>query len=145
MRAPILDHTGTVINVVIIGNESDWSPPPGQTLGVPGGEIGDKWDGATYMRTPAPAPVPTQQDYAGAIQAHIDATAGSRQYQDGASIAGYVASTVPAWQAEAAAFVAWRDRVWVYALEQLQLVEGRQRPQPSVEELLGELPPMVWP
>lgn len=40
----------------------------------------------------------TEQDYAAAIQWHVDATAKSKGYADGMALAGYYsASTIPAW------------------------------------------------
>lgn len=92
-----------------------------------------------------PGPSPTQADYAAAIQAHIDATAKQRGYNDGVHLASYVASTVSPWSAEAAAFVAWRDAVWLYAYQQMDLVTANERAKPAVEELVAELPVVDWP
>lgn len=88
---------------------------------------------------------PSLDDYRLAIQSHIDAAAGQRSYDSGLTCASYVGSTNPTWAAEASAFVAWRDAVWVYAYAELAKVEGGQRPQPTVETILDELPSMVWP
>lgn len=88
---------------------------------------------------------PSESDYAAAVQARIDAAARARGYADGVALASYATSTVPAWNAEAGAFVAWRDAVWSYAFAQLAAVEAQQRSQPSVAELVGELPAMTWP
>lgn len=80
-----------------------------------------------------------------AIQSHIDETARSRSYDSGNSLASYVASTNETWAAEAGAFVAWRDAVWVYAYAELDKVTSGQRPVPTVEDFIAELPVMVWP
>lgn len=80
-----------------------------------------------------------------AIQAHVDGTAKSRRYGDGNSLAGYVNSTIPKWSAEAAAFVAWRDQVWVYAYAELDKALGGQRPIPAVADFILELPAISWP
>ena len=93
---------------------------------------------------PSP-PAPTQDDYRRAIQARIDETARVRRYDSGASCASYAASTVPAWAAEAQAFIAWRDAVWAYAYAELARVEAGERPQPTVDEFLAELPTITWP
>lgn len=87
----------------------------------------------------------TQTDYQVAIENLINQTAQARQYDNSLSLAGYVASTVPQWAAEAQAFIAWRDQVWVYAYAQLALVQANQRPQPMVADFLNELPAIVWP
>lgn len=51
-------------------------------------------------------PAPTSQDYADAVQSHVDAVAKSRDYGNGALLASYATSTIPTWAADAAAFVA---------------------------------------
>lgn len=92
-----------------------------------------------------PSPLVTADDYGEAIEAHADAVARSRQYSDADRLASYVNSTNPAWAAEATAFVAWRDAVWGYACAQMAAVQAGQRPQPSVAELVDELPVISWP
>lgn len=87
----------------------------------------------------------TQADYAAAIQAHIDAAAVSKQFNDGVTMASYAASTNLQWAAEAQAFVAWRDAVWAYAYAELEKVLTGQRPQPTIEAFLTELPAIAWP
>lgn len=77
------------------------------------------------------------------IQAMIDAKANERQYDSGATLASYVNSTIEQWAAEAQAFVAWRDQVWVYALAELNKVRSGEREQPSVEDFLNELPEFI--
>lgn len=102
--------------------------------------------GITVGEVPPPEPgPPTLEDYRIAIQAHVDATAQERQYDNGVSCASYVNSTVQQWAAEAAAFVAWRDAVWAHAFTELDKVLNEERPQPTVEEFLLELPAMQWP
>jgi hypothetical protein len=98
------------------------------------------------IRTPA-APTPEQMiaAYQAAIQRHIDAKAGERSYTDGIHAASYTASTVPLWAAEAAAFVAWRDAVWIYAVALLTEVQGGQIAPPTEAEVIAGLPALVWP
>lgn len=130
-----LDGNGAVIA------RGDHPQPDREMIELPaGGELGDSWNGDEWLK-----PGPTLDDYRREIQAHVDATAQQRSYDSGASLAGYATSTVPAWQAEAVAFVAWRDAVWVYAYTELEKVETEQRPQPSIEGFIAELPAMVWP
>ncbi|UIY28683.1 hypothetical protein LZK73_18305 [Neorhizobium galegae] len=83
--------------------------------------------------------------YQAAIQAMIDETARSKLFNDGVTMASYVASTVGLWAAQAQAFVAWRDKVWQYAYSELSKVQAGERSQPSVDKFLGELPEIVWP
>ena len=84
-------------------------------------------------------------DFGAAIQSHIDATAKSKGYADGVALAGYSTSTIPAWAAEAAAFIAWRDQVWIHAYTELAKVQGGQRATPTIDGLIAELPAITWP
>lgn len=43
------------------------------------------------------------------------------------------------------AFISWRDALWAYAYAELRKVAQHERPQPSVDDFLKELPAMVWP
>ena len=79
------------------------------------------------------------------IQEMIDAKAQEKQYDSGATLASYVNSTIEQWAAEAQAFVVWRDKVWAYALTELDKVQAGQREQPSVRDFLAELPVFEWP
>lgn len=87
----------------------------------------------------------TLADYVAAIEAHIEATASAKAYSGAVSLAIYVNSTVPQWAAEAAAFVAWRDGVWSYAYAEMAKVQAGTRSQPTVAELVAELPSIGWP
>nr|WP_320141261.1 hypothetical protein [uncultured Cohaesibacter sp.] len=120
---------------------SDWEPVPDDVFA---GHI-DNGDG-TFSAPPIAASVPTQDDYTKAIQALFEETASSRRYEQGATaFATYVNSKDTEWAAEAQAFVAWRDTVWRYAYQQLDAVQSGDREQPSVGELLAELPKPNWP
>lgn len=92
-----------------------------------------------------PVPAPGIDAYRSAIQIHVDATAQQRSYDSGVICSSYVVSTDPAWAAEAQAFVAWRDAVWAYAYSELAKVQAGTRPQPSVTDILAELPAIAWP
>lgn len=93
----------------------------------------------------AEAKRPQPAAFAAAIQQHIDGVAAERGYGSGVSLASYAASTVPAWAAEAAAFIAWRDAVWGYAYAELDRVARGERAHPTIAGLIAELPPMAWP
>lgn len=80
-----------------------------------------------------------------AIQAHIDTTAQSRSYDSGVTCSSYVGSANPQWSAEAQAFVAWRDVIWAHAYTELAKVKGGEREQPTVAEMIDELPAIDWP
>lgn len=102
-------------------------------------------DEIAEVGVPPEAMPPTITDYENAIQDLVDTSARERQFRDGVTLASYTASTKPKWAAEAQAFVAWRDNVWFYAYGELAKVQAGQRPQPTVEQFLGEIAPIAWP
>jgi hypothetical protein len=108
------------------------------------------------MWTPDPAIIITPEEKASvaqaatverfrqAIQQHVDRTARERLYDNGHTLASYISSTNSQWAAEAQAFVAWRDAVWLYAYVELDKVMVGKREQPSFEDFVGELPSISW-
>jgi len=99
---------------------------------------------AAWQAEIAQQSAPTPETFSRAVQAHLDATAQERSYDDGYTLATYVSSTNPIWAAEAAAFVAWRDAVWAYALGELDKVQAGTRGVPTAEEFIAELPEFGW-
>lgn len=120
----------------------DGAAPPAGAIEVPTApnDARQRWVGGEWG-----AVAPTADDYKLAIVAMLDAKAQERRYDNAISISTYVGSTNPQWASEATAYVAWRDAVWAYAYAELDKVTSGQRPQPSVAELLAELPAIVWP
>jgi hypothetical protein len=90
-------------------------------------------------------PPPSITDYQDAIQSHIDATAVSKQFNDGVTLASYKASTNALWASQATAFIAWRDQVWEQAYVKMASVQAGQIPQPTVADVVASLPAIVWP
>lgn len=80
-----------------------------------------------------------QAQIALAIDAHVEAQAKAMGYNSAANCAGYRDSTVPAWAAEAQAFIAWRDAVWQAAYDELAAYEQSQT-VPGVAEVIAALP-----
>ena len=89
-------------------------------------------------------PAPTLFHYEAAIAAHVEAVAVSRSYSSAGSCTGYINSTVPAWAAEATAFVAWRDAVYLAVFETMAEVQ-QGAPAPRIADLVAGLPVMEWP
>lgn len=102
------------------------------------------WQNGAWVEAP-PDPAALIAAYQSAIQLHIDTRAGERNYTSGIHAASYVGSTVPLWAAEGAAFVAWRDAVWVQSIALLAQVQGGQIAPPTVAEAIAGLPALVWP
>ncbi|MGG7581042.1 hypothetical protein [Rhizobium sp. Nf11,1] len=87
---------------------------------------------------------PTIADYQTAIQEMVDETARGKQFNDGVTLASYANSTNPEWAGQALAFIAWRDQVWLYAYAELEKVQSGEREQPTVEQIIAELPLIAW-
>ena len=56
----------------------------------------------------------------------------------------YATSTNAAWQAEAVAFIAWRDAVYASAISTFSQVESGSIPAPTIENFLAGLPSINW-
>lgn len=93
----------------------------------------------------SPAGPLTADDYAAALQEHIDATANTRGYGNGVMLASYAASTNAVWAAEATAFIAWRDAVWLAAYTELAAVQSGAHPAPTIAAFIAGLPAIAWP
>jgi len=83
--------------------------------------------------------------YSAAVQTLLDSTARDKGYDSIMSLCTYATSTNSKFAAEGQAGVAWRDSVWTDCYTILANVESGVRTQPTVEELVAELPTIVWP
>lgn len=108
-----------------------WTPDPAQII--------------TAEQKAAEAQATLQEQFRAAIQSYVDALAKGRNYDNGNSLASYVASTNAQWAAEAQAFVAWRDAVWFHAYAELEKVMAGGREIPTIEDFISELPAIAWP
>lgn len=82
--------------------------------------------------------------FVSAMESHYDMKARERKYDNRFTCslrAGYVGP----FQAEGKAFAQWMDTCNVYGYDQVALVLSGQRTIPTVEEIIYELPPLVWP
>lgn len=85
-----------------------------------------------------------QSDYEAAIQGHLDATAQQRGYDSMLSACSYAAGSHPKFSVEGRDCIAWRSAVWEAAFKIMADVQAKNRPLPTIEEVIAELPPMVW-
>lgn len=118
---------------------------------APTGKIA-RWNGSAWVlvnrpnAAPAPQPPSAVATFTASIDAHVDAAARAWSYNSADSLASYKASTVPQWAAEASAFIAWRDAVWVEALATMAAVQAGTSPMPSTPEaFIAGLPPLIRP
>ena len=85
------------------------------------------------------------KEYSRALQNHIDNVAREKNYENGFTCATYINSSNPQWQAEAQAFVTWRDLCWEYALDIYEQVENGLIQPPALEDFIANLPLIDWP
>lgn len=78
------------------------------------------------------------------IANYIDSIAQERQYDSAVSCVSYFMSTNVQWKNEAIAFIAWRDSVFAYTMEQVALMATGARSIPTFEEFKTELPKITW-
>jgi hypothetical protein len=115
---------------------------------LPAGSIEITTEEANAIRSPAPSE-PTLLDYDIAIERELDADAEVAGYRDplgripsidrACSYAGYPNP----YQEEAQRFVLRRALAWQYAYQVKTAVEAGEREQPTIEQLISELPPRV--
>ena len=79
-----------------------------------------------------------------AVQAHMDTTAQTRNYDNIHTACSYVNSTDEIFAAEGKACLEWRDAVWRKCYDILAEVKAEHRDIPTVEELIAELPTLEW-
>jgi len=83
-------------------------------------------------------------DVASAVQSLLDSTAQQRGYDNIFTLISYVTSTNPVFQREGQVGLFWRDRVWEACLQIKNDVIAGNRPLPTIEEVLAEMPVIVW-
>lgn len=108
-----------------------WKPDPSKII------TAEQKEAATRQATLA--------SYKAAFDAHLDAVAQSRQYDNRLTIVAYASSVNPQWSAEAQAFIAWRDAALGHMFAQLSAVETGEAPAPTVEGFIAGIAPIEWP
>jgi hypothetical protein len=86
----------------------------------------------------------TLKGYEDAVQKYLDKTAQSKGYDNTYTCLSYLSSTDEIWNREANAFNAWRDSVWRKCHEILNGFMAGEIAQPTVEELIEQLPVIDW-
>lgn len=106
-----------------------------------------KWvdEGNTPLPVDPPSQQQIKQELINAIQSYLDTEAQAHFYDGILSLCSYATSTNPKFGPEGQAGVIWRDACWAKGYEVLNDCEAGTRQIPTVEELLAEMPSMVWP
>ena len=91
-----------------------------------------------------PGPKEIQAELTNTVQAYMDDAVKARGYDGIATACTYASSTDATFAAEGAACVAWRDKVWRHCYDALAEVLAGERDIPTAEELIAELPELVW-
>lgn len=83
--------------------------------------------------------------YADLVQDILDTEAQTHDYDSILSVTSYAVSNHSRYGREGKAALQWREDVWDKTYEILNQVLAGERPIPTPEEVLAELPKMVWP
>lgn len=101
-----------------------------------------------YEVVEIPPHVPTeeelQQYFEDAIEAYMDSVVQTRNYKNIHTAVSYVNSTNEKFAREGAACNKWRDDVWDECYAILAEVKAGKRAIPTLEEVIAELPVLVW-
>ena len=109
------------------------------------GPYPEGWSGTPPPPTPEEQQEAMKKAFTDAIQMHLDGFAQTRLYDGVDSMSKYVKCSVPKFAIEAEYM---RDKVaetWAMAYAILDAVLSGQRPMPTIEEVISELPALEWP
>lgn len=95
--------------------------------------------------TPEQIEVATIAELTATVQLHLDTKARERNYDNILSLCTYATSTNPTFAAEGQAGLNWRDACWTKCYEVMAAVKAGIRTTPTSEELIAELPVLIWP
>jgi len=130
-----------------------WLPDVSAWKTSPDGRAARDFDSASalavvfsYYGLPSPPVEMSAAGIAAAIEQHVDDVARSRDYTNAADIASYASSANASWQAEAVAFIAWRDHVWASGHALIEGVTAGTMTAPlDASAVVDGLPQINWP
>lgn len=110
-------------------------------------QVGWSYAGDVFSPPVVPelTPEDLQEEIIESIQAHLDAFAKTRNYDSSFAAATYASSTNEKFRIEGQYFVEARDAIWLTCYRILDDVYSGQRPMPSTDDIIAELPPLAWP
>ena len=121
-------------------------PTPGQwqtVAAAPPIQVAGKWYEAYAIE-----PMPNSEivtAVTSAVQLRLDDFARTRNYDGILSACTYANSTVPKFASEGQYAVNARDMTWATCYQIMAAVQSNQRPMPTVDQVLSELPTLSWP
>lgn len=137
-----------------------WRDPKFSTLNarIEDADLPDNWHGGVFSYSGGEwsvfdqnqldkieqSKMPKLEDYDAALTAHLDSVAQSKRYADRISCSVRAGYPGP-FQAEGIAFATWMDTCNQIGYSILADFQSGNIPQPTVQEVIDALPPMVWP
>lgn len=121
-----------------------------KSIGMEEMEVEQAYDGQWYVKGYAPAkPLPTEEEIQAQLEQGIEAwmnTVVAERHYDSIDtcIARYTDSPNPKYAQEAKAVKDWNTLVWDKCWDILAEVKTGTRPIPALEEVIAELPKLVW-
>jgi len=144
-------------SVVVVKQLSEvpgWNPdePVEGTYLVPD-DVGIGWvfDAGRFVPPPPPLPPPPPtleqiiQSFTDSVQKRLDDFARTRNYDGILSACTYSTSHNPQFKAEGQCAADARDATWASCYQIMEAVLSGERPMPTLDELLSELPKLEWP
>ena len=120
-----------------------------KSIGMEEMEVEQAYNGEWYIKGYAPQkPAPTedeiQQYFEDSIESYMTTVVQTRNYKDIHTAASYCNSTNEKFRREGIACNKWRDDVWDKCYAILAEVKAGNRPIPTLEEVIAELPKLDW-
>lgn len=142
--SPLLHGTNIPQDCVEITDEQHAALLEGQSGGR--NIVADAGGYPVLQDPPAPTPDQLKAWNVAAIQAEMDRQAQAKGYDNIISACTYAMQPMGApFQAEGAAFVAWRSQVWSQAYTMLAQVEAGTQPMPTPAQAVAIMPKLELP
>jgi hypothetical protein len=141
------DHRRVDLYSVVDGapvKVTDIGQLPSNTTTLPRPSRDHVWSEAGWSVDAAARKARVQRELVSLVQSQLNGVARERGYDNIVSLCSYATSGVERFATEARAGIMWRDNVWATCYQILADVEAGDRPEPTPEQLLAELPTIAW-
>ena len=150
----LVEKDGEKMTVAVHDNQQDYCEVNGVVLPYPNDFFENVIDGIDtllakkaereYVEPTPPTEAEIKAQLTEAVQAMMDAKAQEKNYDNIHTACTYANSTDEIFRAEGTACIAWRDAIWRKCYDILAEVKAGNRAIPTIEELIAELPVLVW-